>query len=43
MADEEEWMERYRDMEGDWKGEGHQHGRTPRIISEPVLIAWKLT
>jgi len=25
-----------------WKGNGHQHGRKPRI-SEPVPIAWKLT
>ena len=26
MAGEEEWMERHLDMEGKWKGDGHQHG-----------------
>jgi len=29
-------------MEGKGKGDGHQHGRKPRI-PEPVLIVWKLT
>ena len=29
-------------MEGEGKGDGHQHGRKPRI-PEPVLKAWKLT
>jgi len=42
MAGEEEWMEKHRDMEGEGKGDGHQHGRKPRI-SEPVLIVWKLS
>jgi len=23
----EEWMEKHRDMEGEGKGDGHQHGR----------------
>jgi len=26
MASEEEWMEKHRDMEGEGKGNGHQHG-----------------
>ena len=29
-------------MEGEGKGDGHQHGRKPRI-TEPVPIAYKLT
>jgi len=29
-------------MEGEGKGDGHQHERKPRI-PEPVSIAWKLT
>ena len=35
-------MEKHRDMEGEGKGDGHQHGRKPRI-PEPVPIAGKLT
>jgi len=35
-------MEKHRDMEGEGKGDGHQHGRKPRI-PEPVLIVSKLT
>jgi len=42
MAGVEEWTEKHRDMEGEGKGDGHQHGRKPRI-PEPVLIVWKLT
>jgi len=33
---------KHRAMEGEGKGDGHQHGRKPRI-PEPVPIAWKLT
>jgi len=29
-------------MEGEWKGNGHLHGRKPRT-PEPVPIAWKIT
>src|SRR6218665_78487 len=29
---------KHRDMEGEGKGDGHQHGRKPRIL-EPVPIA----
>jgi len=35
-------MEKHRDMEGEGKGDGYQHGRKLRI-PKPVLIAWKLT
>ena len=38
MAGEEEWMEKHQDMEGEGKGNGHQHGQKPRI-PEPVSIA----
>ena len=38
MAGEEEWMEKHQDMEGEGKGDGHQHGWFPRI-PEPVPIA----
>jgi len=31
-----------RDIEGEEKGDEHQHERKPRI-PEPVLITWKLT
>jgi len=34
--DLEEWMEKRRDTEDEGKGDGHQHGRKPRI-PEPVL------
>ena len=27
MASEGEWMEKHRDMEGEGKGNGHQHGQ----------------
>jgi len=30
-------MEKHRDMEGKGKGNGHQHGRMPRI---PELAQW---
>jgi len=43
MAGEEELMEKtpgYGRRRG--KGDGHQHGRKPRI-TELVLVAWKLT
>jgi len=36
MVGEEEWKEKHRDVEGEGKGDGHQHGRKPRI-PEPVL------
>jgi len=35
-------MEKQRDMTGEEKGNGHQHGQKPRIL-KPVSIAWKLT
>ena len=38
MAGEEEWIENIEIMEGEGKGDGHQHGRKPRIL-EPVPIA----
>jgi len=35
-------MEKHRDMEGEGKGDRHQHGQKSRI-PEPVLMVWKLT
>jgi len=32
-------MGKHRDMEGEVKGDGHQHWRKPKI-PEPVLIVW---
>ena len=37
MAGEEEWLEKHRDMEGEGKGDGHRHGRKPRI-PEPCSL-----
>jgi len=34
-------LEKHQDMEGERKGNGHEHGRKSRI-PEPVLIVWKL-
>jgi len=31
------------DMEDEKKGDGHQHGRKPRIPEPGFPIAWKLT
>jgi len=31
MAGKEEGMEKHQDMDGEEKGDGHQHGRQPRI------------
>jgi len=41
MAGEEEWMEKHRDMKGQGKGDGHQHGRKDTTASPN--LAWKLT
>jgi len=41
MAGEEEWKEKHRDMEGEGKGDGHQHGRKPDTRAS--RIASKLT
>jgi len=42
MTGEEDGIGKHRDIEGEGKGDGHQHGRKPRI-PEPVPIAWKVT
>jgi len=35
-----EWK-KHQDMEGEGKGNGHQHGQKPRI-PEQVTLAWRI-
>ena len=42
MAGEDDKWTKHWDMEGEGKGDEHQHGQKPRM-PEPVVVVWKLT